>query len=409
MSRANHTGRRPRVLLVSAERPWPRDSGARQRLGAVLDGLARVADVDLFCALPDALAPQPPADLTVARATAVTGWAAYRPSRIPRWLASAHPRSVVLPDWEVPSAALLRWQAAPYEVAWFHGCQPFLALPHPPARRRVLDIDDIPHQALRHRLVTAGRARGHDMSSLVAVAADRLDERRWRRLFPDLRRQADLLVVCSELDRDRVGGDSVVLPNGYDAPEPLPPRRRRDRTPVLGFVGGLDYPPNGDAAGFAAREVLPRVRAVRPDAELWLIGHVPSGGAAARLADLPGVRLLGRVDDVSATLADVDVAVAPIRFGGGTRIKILEAFAHRVPVVATTVGCEGLRVRDGESLLVADDAATFAAACLRLLADRALADRLTAEAAAVQAARYRWDGTRDAVAGLVAGLVGARP
>jgi glycosyltransferase involved in cell wall biosynthesis len=247
------------------------------------------------------------------------------------------------------------------------------------------------------------------MSSLVTVAADRLDERRWRKLFPDLRRRADLLVVCSELDRHRIGGDAVVLPNGYDAPEPLPPRRRHDRTPVLGLVGGLDYPPNADAAGFAAREVLPRIRAVRPDAELWLIGHVPSSGAAARLADLPGVRLLGRVDDVSATLADVDVAVAPIRFGGGTRIKILEAFAHRVPVVATTVGCEGLRVRDGESLLVADDAAAFAAACLRLLADRRLGDRLTAEAAAVQAARYRWDATRDTVAGLVAGLVAALP
>jgi glycosyltransferase involved in cell wall biosynthesis len=394
-----------RVLLIASERPWPRDSGVRQRLGATLDGLARVAEVDLFSALPERVAPPaPPAGLPVARLTTVTGWADYRLGAVPRWLASGRPRSVALPRWADPARALGEWQRGPYDVAWFLGCQAFLGLPHPPARRYVLDVDDLPHQMLRHRLALAGSAAALDLRTRARVRADRLDERRWTRLFPALRRRADLLLVCSETDRERVGGEAVVLPNGYDAPAVLPPRRRRDATPVLAFVGGLDYPPNADAAQFAAREILPLVRAVRPGTELWLIGHAPPAGPAARLARLPGVRVRGRVPDISAELAEVDVAVAPIRFGGGTRIKILEAFAHRVPVVSTTVGCEGLAVRAGSSLLVADGAADFAAACLRLLGEPALRAALTAEGAAVQAQRYRWDVTRDAVAGLVARL-----
>jgi glycosyltransferase involved in cell wall biosynthesis len=236
------------------------------------------------------------------------------------------------------------------------------------------------------------------------VLADRLDERRWNRLLPELCRGADVVVVCSALDRDRIGGGAVVVPNGYDAPPALPPRRHHAAA-VLAFVGGMDYPPNADAAEFAAREVLPLVRVTRPDAELWLIGHVPSGSPVSRLARLPGVRMRGHVDDISVELAEVDVAVAPIRFGGGTRIKILEAFAHRVPVVATTVGCEGLAVADGSTLLVADDAAGFAAACLRLLADPSLRARIVAEAAAVQLRCYRWEATREAVARLVGQLV----
>jgi glycosyltransferase involved in cell wall biosynthesis len=393
-------GRRPRALLVSTERPWPRDSGVRQRLGATLDGLTAVADVDLFSALPGGDPPAPPAGLPVRRLGWVADWADYRIERIPRWLASGRPRSLVLPRWEVPAEALRRWLDGPYDVAWYLGCPAFAALPDVPARRFVLDVDDLPHQVLRHR--RASRARSGPRGRLLSWS-DRLDERRWARLFPQLCRRADVLLVCSELDRARVGPRAAVLPNGYDAPAVPARRRRQDGAPVLALVGGLDYPPNADAAEFTAREVLPRVRAVRPDAQLWVIGTAPPA-TATRLGALPGVRVRGRVEDVSRELAEADVALAPLRYGGGTRIKILEAFAHRVPVVTTTVGCEGLDVADGVTVLIADDGAGLADACLRLLADPELRSRLTRQAASLQESRYRWHDTRTAVADIAAGL-----
>lgn len=93
---------------------------------------------------------------------------------------------------------------------------------------------------------------------------------------------------------------------------------------------------------------------------------------------------------MAGQLAAADIAVVPIRFGGGTRIKILEAFAHGLPVVSTTVGCEGLDVIDGQHLLVADDPAAFAAACLRLSEDAELRTRLVTAAAELWKSRYRW-------------------
>jgi glycosyltransferase involved in cell wall biosynthesis len=92
------------------------------------------------------------------------------------------------------------------------------------------------------------------------------------------------------------------------------------------------------------------------------------------------------------------VSVVPIRFGGGTRIKILEAFAHGVPVVSTTVGCEGLDVIDGRHLLVADRPAELAVACCRLLTDEDVRKRISAEARALWEQRYRWTAVTPAVA-----------
>jgi glycosyltransferase involved in cell wall biosynthesis len=121
------------------------------------------------------------------------------------------------------------------------------------------------------------------------------------------------------------------------------------------------------------------------------------------------VTVVGEVPDVLPELAAADVAVVPVRFGGGTRIKILEAFAYGVPVVSTTVGCEGLDVVDGEHLLVADTPDSFAAACARILADAELRARLTENARARWAERHRWEVIAPAIAGVVARVAGHRP
>jgi glycosyltransferase involved in cell wall biosynthesis len=104
-----------------------------------------------------------------------------------------------------------------------------------------------------------------------------------------------------------------------------------------------------------------------------------------------GVTLIGYVHDIRAELAQADAVVVPMRFGGGTRIKVLEAFAHRIPVVSTSLGCEGLEVVGGRHVLISDDPDGFAADCVRLLTDRRLRERLVPAAFELFSEWYRWD------------------
>jgi glycosyltransferase involved in cell wall biosynthesis len=166
------------------------------------------------------------------------------------------------------------------------------------------------------------------------------------------------------------------------------------------MVGLLTYEPNRDAAAFFARQVMPLIRAEVPGARFRVVGRYGAEGIRA-LRGLPAVEFAGEVPDVGPELAAAALSVVPIRFGGGTRIKILESFAHGVPVVSTTVGCEGLDVVDGRHLLVADRPAELAAACCRLLAGEELRERISAEAHTLWEQRYRWTTIAPAVARVV--------
>ena len=179
----------------------------------------------------------------------------------------------------------------------------------------------------------------------------------------------DRLYVCSELDRGRLGADAVrVLPNVV---ETAPPLERRDGSFTFLFVGNLDYYPNGDAVRWFAREVLPALQR-RASAPFQVL--VAGNGKAP-----PELAHAGAVRDLGPCYTAADVAIVPLRAGGGTRIKILEAFAHGVPVVSTPVGAEGLEAGDGEHLLLGEDAEAFAGRCAELMASpelrRSLAER----------------------------------
>jgi glycosyltransferase involved in cell wall biosynthesis len=113
---------------------------------------------------------------------------------------------------------------------------------------------------------------------------------------------------------------------------------------------------------------------------------------------VPNVTLLGELEDIGDELAGAHVSSAPLRWGGGTRIKILEAFAHGVPVVATSVGCEGLEVSSDTQLLVADDAPGLAVACLSLLRHPERGAALAAAASEVYDRSFHWESIRDVIA-----------
>ncbi|MHB1139755.1 MAG: glycosyltransferase family 4 protein, partial [Microthrixaceae bacterium] len=200
------------------------------------------------------------------------------------------------------------------------------------------------------------------------------------------------VVVCSELDRTRLALPGVeVIGNGSVAPEVVHPDRRglRGDAPSFLFVGALDYEPNSDAVEWFVRHVFPAVRRRVPDAQLRVVGR--GAERVAWVAQVPGVELVGRAPEMQPELDRADVSLVPIRVGAGTRLKVVEALANRVPLMTTPVGCEGIDVTDGVDALITDDPVRFADDCVRLATDGELRQRLAEAGAELFAARYDWE------------------
>ena len=155
----------------------------------------------------------------------------------------------------------------------------------------------------------------------------------------------------------------------------------------LVYSGSPTYAPNRDAVAFFAADILPRVRARVPNVWFAVTGET-EGVPLGDLTTVPGVTFTGWLPDIRAYVAASRVCVVPLRQGGGTRLKILEAMALGTPVVATTKGAEGLDLTSGEDLLIADDPDAFADATFRLLTNDALHARIAAQAKKTIATRY---------------------
>lgn len=203
---------------------------------------------------------------------------------------------------------------------------------------------------------------------------------RYRTIETRLARASDLVWFASSTDMEALGREapgvpSVVIPTIH-RPKPggLPFGERAH----LLFVGNFRHRPNEDGVRFFINEVLPKVREELPGVELLLVGDA----APQEFSQLSeqGVRLLGHVPDLDPLFARARVFVAPLRFGAGIKGKIGEALAYAIPVVTTTVGAEGMSLRDGEEALIADTAPTFAAAVVRLYRDEELWRRVASNA-----------------------------
>ena len=211
-------------------------------------------------------------------------------------------------------------------------------------------------------------------------------------------RQADATLVVSDVERallavDAPGADVRVLSNLHREAPQGPPWSQRDG---LLFVGGFRHPPNVDAVLWFVREVFPRIRAARPDVEFHCVGgDVPH--EIERLADIPGVRIHGHVPDLQPLLDGARASIAPLRYGAGVKGKVNQAMAHGLPVVATTAAVEGMHLREGEDVLVADDLAGFADAVLRLMDDESLWSRLSANGRDNVARHFSLDAARAVV------------
>jgi len=187
------------------------------------------------------------------------------------------------------------------------------------------------------------------------------------------------------------GLQPVVVPNGIDFDSyqgaAAPPELQT--ACIVEFTGKMDYRPNVDAATWFIEAILPRIQAVRPEVQFFAVGQKPPE-KLRRLHGQHGVTVTGLVEDPRPYIAAASVYVAPLRMGGGTRFKLLEAMAQSRPIVSTTLGAEGFAVQSGRELLLADTPAEFAAAVLRLLEAPAEAQALAQAGRAFAQASYDW-------------------
>jgi len=180
------------------------------------------------------------------------------------------------------------------------------------------------------------------------------------------------------------------VPTGVDL-EYFTPPGDVTRARNLVFVGSMDWDPNVDGMQWFVREVLPRIRMRRPDCGLTIAGRHPHSAIRRLAAEYPNIRVTGTVADVRPFLWESAVSIVPLRIAGGTRLKIFEAMAAQVPVVSTTIGAEGLDVRNGETIRIADSPEDFADHCLELLADPAACNNIASVAWEMVATRYSWE------------------
>ncbi len=199
-------------------------------------------------------------------------------------------------------------------------------------------------------------------------------EANWRKLRGEEQavwRGASGVSVTSPRDQAMIeaavpGVRCVVVPNGVDLTEFALPTGPPDAESVV-FFGANNYFPNADGLRYFLADIWPLIRAVRPTAQLRVIGPAPPHDIVTQKR--PGVTFEGFVEDIAAEVGRAAVVIAPLRIGGGTRLKVLEAMALGRAVVATSIGAEGIDLMQGRDVLLADTPRTFADAVLRLLAD----------------------------------------
>jgi sugar transferase (PEP-CTERM/EpsH1 system associated) len=376
-----------RVLFVSSWFPYPPDNGSRIRIYNLLRALSQRHEVTLITFAD----PTEQANIkelkTFCHLAGVVPKLTFQPGRARAVLGFLSPTPRSLVDTHNPQMARLIQQELDQNdyhaiVACEYGSARYVA--------RVLQIpkilEDVETGIIRD-------AYGGAPNRLARFRAW-LTWAKMRRYVRGLVRQFDACTVVSEQERaclkeiapeyDRV----TVIPNGVDV-DALRVNGIEPQPNTLVYNGALTYSANYDAMRFFLDEIWHRIKSVEPSTRLQITGRT-DGVDLSGLALGNGAGLTGYLPDIRPTVASAWICVVPLRLGGGTRLKILEAMALGTPVIATRKGAEGLDVTAEENILIADDPADFATQTIRLLRDPALRKRLAENARRLVEAKYSW-------------------
>ena len=260
-----------------------------------------------------------------------------------------------------------------------------------------VEFGDTPQIVLDHNIEYRLRERQAKQASGLKACYLRYYARKTKRFEVEAWRKADSVVTVSVVDAEFIrrehGIESVTpLPPGVDA-EYFAPREDMTETaePSLVFTGSMDWQANQGAATFFVHKVLPKVKQALPNVKLTIVGRRPPRHITALAeADPDHVAVTGTVDDVRPYIAGAQVAVVPVLFGSGIKIKVFEAMAMAKPVVVSAIGAEGLPLVDGENALIADTADSMAERCIELLRDAKLRGRIGGRARATVCAGHDW-------------------
>jgi len=219
----------------------------------------------------------------------------------------------------------------------------------------------------------------------------------WRKMEAAERRYlrlADRVLTVSETDRDAFAafldhGKLTVISTGVDV-DYFQPSSMEEIANSLVFTGSMDWLPNEDAILYFVDAILPLIKQECPEVSLEVVGRSPSRKLQALADAEKSIRLTGRVEDIRPFVARGSVCIVPLRIGGGTRLKIFEAMAMNKAVISTSVGAEGLAVRSGENILLADTPNDFAESVISLLRDPKRRQRLGTAARALVQESYSW-------------------
>lgn len=378
-----------RILHLSPWFPYPLDTGSRTRVYHLLKALAERHRITMLSLDPQGWAPaQVDAVAPFCERAQVIARDPFRRGRLRTATRFLSPNPVVAD----PFPELLRLARE------LHAAQPFDAViaatvvmaPYAlalPAVTRVLEE----HNSGTRWMAERYHAQTAPLQRLRCWVSWRKSVRYEARLFP----RFDLVTMVSEQDaaasRALVAEGKppvAVFPNGVDCAQWRPGLADAEPDTLI-FSGALSYHANYEAMHFFLGQVYPLIRAGHPAVRLRITGKAEGVDLSALPLD-DSVSFTGFVDDIRPEIAQAQVSVVPIRSGGGTRLKILEAMALGTPVVATHKGAEGLEVTGGEHLLLADDPQQFAQRTIRLLSDHDLRRRLAANARRLVEQQYDW-------------------
>ncbi|MBI2428666.1 MAG: glycosyltransferase [Ignavibacteriales bacterium] len=205
-------------------------------------------------------------------------------------------------------------------------------------------------------------------------------------------RKYDALFITSQRDKYILHKDvpsvpKFVIPNGVDTDYFASSSSVREENSLV-FTGMMGYVPNYDGMEYFLDQIFPHVISQLPDAKVYIVGGKPPKHLLQRRSD--NIIVTGYVNDVRPFIDKAKVYVVPLRMGGGTRLKILEAMSMKIPIVTTSIGCEGIEVKDNETAFVRDEPVDFAHAVVNLLRDEQTAARLIKNSYDKVRATYDW-------------------
>ena len=386
-----------RILFLTPQLPYPPEKGTALRNWGLVSGLAARHEVAVLSFLDPGQAREP-ADVlkeTCARVEAVAPPQRSIQDRLRDLVVTRQADMALRLASETFAGRLRDWLAdAPYDVIHVEGIElaPYLDIIDAADPRPLIVFDDHNCEYLLQKRVCLTDLRAP--ARWPGAAYSFVQWQRLRRYERWACRRADRVLAVSEADAEalrRLVPDVTVtvVPNGIDTRVYRPERAAASVGPELVFTGTMDFRPNVDAILWFADHVLPRVKVAVPDVHVSIVGQRPHRRLDNLRSD-PAVTLTGWVEDPRPYIARASVYVAPLRMGGGTRLKLLEAMATGRAVVATRLGAEGFPVQDGREMVLADTPDEFATAVVGLLRSPERREALEQAGRRFVEERYDW-------------------